>query len=225
MISERLTVLEVCESSHPRDCALVCGHAALRERRPGCLSRRADHFSCDCRRFWRLRRGLVALKHPANVRHRARVLAQARAERIATNGSPEGTFTARAPPLPGLPQHASPKLSVTQRTLHTQRPNCLPKPSQNESTHFHYQHGRHCSTKDGPRSRRSAAMHCTHSLARLLARCTALHGTRTAPMRPRSLREGHSPLEPETSCKKIALVPLDHRRCAVIPSGCSPNAC
>ena len=64
-----------------------------------------------------------------------------------------------------------------QRTLHTQRPNCLPKPSQNESTHFHYQHGRHCSTKD-----RSTAMHCTRSIARSLARllhCTARHAHRT----------------------------------------------
>ena len=90
-----------------------------------------------------------------------------------------GTFTARAPPLPGLPQHAAPKLSVTQCTLHTQRPNCLPKPSQNESTHFHYQHGRHCSTKDAPRAR-AAALQCT-ALTHSLARRRLLHYTARHP--------------------------------------------
>ena len=180
------------------------------------------NFSSDCRPR-RLRRGLVALKHPANMRHRARVLAQARAERIATNGSPDGHLHgARATAPWPAPACCAKIVCHTMHTAHTEtqlppktkpkREHALPLSTQQTPQH----------KKRPARSRRtSAAMHCTHSLARSLACCTALHGTRTAPTRPRPLRGRHPRIEPAATRTKTIARCHSTTHVAQLPSGAS----
>ena len=156
-------------------------------------------FSSDSCRFWRLRRGLVALKHPANVRHRARVLAQARAERIATNGSPDGHLHGARATAPW--RLACPSMLRQNCLLHNAH--CThrdPIASQNQAkTRARTSTINTADTAAQKTARALAPQRCNalHSLTRSLARLLhyPLHGTRTAPTRPRSLREGHSPLE------------------------------